>query len=149
TGSALYSRCELPPGRTLLSDRLGRPVEMSCSRRLPRPTNWPCSLVRIGASARLTVCFGCCYDGVWPRWRETLLLIPATVDRWHREGVRRFWRRRSRRPRRPRIDSACRDLIRRMAEENCLWCAPRIHGELLKLGIAISERTVSRYRRAR
>ena len=83
---------------------------------------------------------------LWPRWREALVLIqPATVDRWHREGVRRCWRRRSRRPGRPRIDSPCRDLIRRMAAENCLWGAPRIHGELLKLGITISERTVSRY----
>jgi hypothetical protein len=86
----------------------------------------------------------------WPRWRETLVLIqPTTVDRWHREGVRRCWRRRSRRPGRPRIDSLCRDLIRRMAAENCLWGAPRIHGELLKLGITISERTVSRYLRGR
>src|SRR5262245_51103172 len=82
----------------------------------------------------------------WPRWRDALLLIqPATVDRWDREGVRRCWHRRSRRPGRPRIDSAARDLIRRLAAENCLSGAPRIHGELLKLGFAISERTVSRY----
>jgi hypothetical protein len=84
------------------------------------------------------------------RWREALVLIqPITIDRWHREGVRRCWRRRSRRPGRPRIDSTCRDLIRRMAAENCLWGAPRIDGELLKLGITISERTVSRYLRGR
>jgi homeodomain-containing protein len=87
---------------------------------------------------------------LWPRWRDALVLIkPATVDRWHREGIRQCWRRRSRRPGRPRIDSTCRDLIRRMATENCLWGAPRIHGELLKLGITISERTVSRYLRGR
>ena len=87
---------------------------------------------------------------LWPRWREALVLIqPATVDRWHRESVRRCCRRRARRPGRPRIDSPCRDLIRRMAAENYLWGAPRIHGELLKLGIAISERTVSRYLRGR
>ena len=78
-----------------------------------------------------------------------MLVQPATVDRWYREGLGRCWRRRSRRPGRPRIDSACRDLIRRMAAENCLWGAPRIHGELLKLGIAISERTVSRHLRGR
>ena len=78
-----------------------------------------------------------------------MLVQPATVDRWHREGFRRWWRRRSRRPGRPRIDSPCRDLIRRMAAANCLWGAPRIHGELLKLGIAFSERTVSRYLRGR
>ena len=83
---------------------------------------------------------------MWPRWREALVLVqPATVERWYREGVRRCWRRRAGRPGRPCIDSSCRDLIRRMAAENCLWGAPRIHGELLKLGIAISERTVSRY----
>jgi hypothetical protein len=83
---------------------------------------------------------------LWPRWREALVLIqPATVDRWHREGVRRCWRRRAQHPGRPRIDASYRDLIRRLAIENCLWGAPRIHGELLKLGIRISERTVSRY----
>jgi hypothetical protein len=87
---------------------------------------------------------------LWPRWREALVLVrPATVDRWCREGIRQCWRRGARRPGRPRIDSSCRDLIRRMAAENFLWGAPRIHGELLKLGIAISERTVSRYLRGR
>ena len=86
----------------------------------------------------------------WPRWREALVVIqPATVARWHREGVRGCWRHRSRRPGRPRIDSPCRNLIQRMAAENCLWGAPRIHGEWLKLGITISERTVSRYLRRR
>ncbi len=83
---------------------------------------------------------------LWPRWREALVLVqPGTVDRWRREGVRRCWRLRPRRRGRPRIDGPCRDLIRRIASENCLWGAPRIHGELLKLGIVISERTVSRY----
>jgi hypothetical protein len=56
---------------------------------------------------------------------------------------------RLRRPGRPRIDSQCRGLIRQLAGENRLWGAPRIHGELLKLGIAVSERTVSRYLRDR
>jgi hypothetical protein len=87
---------------------------------------------------------------LWPRWREALMLVqPATVDRWHRAGLRRYRRRRSRRPGRLRIDSTCRDLIRRLAAENHLWGAPRIHGELLKLGIAVSERTVSRYLQGR
>ena len=83
---------------------------------------------------------------VWPGWRDALMLIqPATVDRWHRDGFYRCWRRRLRRPGRPRIDSQCRDLMRQMAAANRLWGAPRIHGELLTLGITISERTVSRY----
>jgi hypothetical protein len=59
------------------------------------------------------------------------------------------WWRRSRRPGRPRIDPPCRDLIGRLADENPLWGAPRIHGELTKLGVAVSERTVSRYLRER
>jgi hypothetical protein len=83
---------------------------------------------------------------VWPRWRDVLVLLqPATIDRWHRDGFHRCWRRRLRRPGRPRIDSECSGLIRQMAAENRLWGAPRIHGELLKLGITVSERTVSRY----
>src|SRR5262249_1590129 len=83
---------------------------------------------------------------VWPQWRNALRLVhPATVDRWHRDRFDRRWWRRSRRPERPRIDSQVRDLIRRLADENRLWGAPRIHGELLKLGIVVSERTVLRY----
>lgn len=83
---------------------------------------------------------------LWSRWRDALVLVqPATVDRWHREGFYRCWRRRSRRPGRPRIDPERRGLIRRLAAEHCLWGAPRIHSELLKLGIGVSERTVSRY----
>jgi hypothetical protein len=71
-----------------------------------------------------------------------VLVQPATVARWQREGFRRCWSRR--RPGRPRIDAALRSLIGRMATDNCLWGAPRIHGELLQLGFAVSERTVSR-----
>src|SRR2546426_5027227 len=68
---------------------------------------------------------------MWPRWRDALVLVqPATVDRWHRDRFGRHWWLRSRRPGRPRIDSQCRDLIGRLAEDNRLWGAPRIHGEL-------------------
>jgi hypothetical protein len=75
-----------------------------------------------------------------------MLVQPATVTRCHRRGCHGWWRARSRRrPGRPRIESDVRDLIRRMSTENRLWGAPRLHGELLKLGIAVSERTVSRY----
>jgi hypothetical protein len=68
------------------------------------------------------------------------------VVRWRRRGFRLFWRCKSRPqgPRRPSTSKEVRDLIRRMATENLGWGAPRIHGELLKLGIHISERTVSR-----
>ena len=78
-----------------------------------------------------------------------MLVQPATVERGRRDRCDRRWWRRSRHPGRPRIDSGCRHLIGRLAEENSLWGAPRIHGELLKLGVIVSERTVSRYLRER
>jgi hypothetical protein len=95
--------------------------------------------------------FWLCLWRLWHRWKEALVLVePATVSRWHRQGFAGCWRRRSRRrPGRPRIDSDVQSLIRCMATSNCLWGAPRIHGELLKLGITVSERTVSRYIRDR
>lgn len=73
---------------------------------------------------------------------------PETVVRWHRQGFRLYWRIKSspRKKRgRPPIKTEIRELIRCMAEENSTWGAPHIHGELLKLGFSISERTVSRY----
>jgi hypothetical protein len=88
-----------------------------------------------------------CLRRWWPRWQDALVLVqPATVARWHREGFRGCWRRRSRRrPGRPRIDAEVRAPIRRIATRNRLWGASRIHGELVKLGITVSEWTVSRY----
>jgi len=87
---------------------------------------------------------------LWPAWNNVLVIVkPATVVSWHRAGFRLFWRLRSR-PRslgRPMINAEIRTLIRRMAKENPGWGAPRIHGELLKLGFDVSERTVSRYLR--
>src|SRR5262245_19457367 len=73
---------------------------------------------------------------MWPRRREALVLVqPATVDRWHRDWLDRRWWRRSRHPGRPRIGSQYRDLIGRLADENRLWGAPWLHGELLKFGM--------------
>jgi hypothetical protein len=75
-----------------------------------------------------------------------VLVQPTTVARWQHEGFRGWWTfPLRRRPGRPRIDVQLQGLIRRMAIENGLWGAPRIHGELLKLGFTVSERTVSRY----
>jgi putative transposase len=84
---------------------------------------------------------------LWSRWAEALIIVkPETVVSWHRAGFRLYWRFLSRRrPGRPRITSELRQLIQRMATENPIWGAPRIHGELLKLGFDVSERTVSRY----
>lgn len=79
-----------------------------------------------------------------PAWQTvTFLVQPATILRWHRAGFRAFWRRRSRRVGRPPTPSAA--LIREMAAKNPLWGAERIRGELLKLGIRVSKRTVQRY----
>jgi hypothetical protein len=73
---------------------------------------------------------------MWPSLLGlTRVVQPATILRWHRCGFRAYWRWKSRaRPGRPRVERELRDLIRRMSEENPLWGAPRIHGELLKLG---------------
>ena len=66
--------------------------------------------------------------------------------RWHRAGFRRYWRWKShRRGGRPQIDPELRELIRRMSVENPLWGAPRIHGELLKLGVEVAQSSVARY----
>ena len=84
----------------------------------------------------------------WEHWKETLLIVkPETVLRWHRRPFASYWTRRSRHgcPGRPGKDCEIRELIRRMANANPLSGAPRVHGELLKLGIDISERTVSRW----
>src|SRR5215813_15180920 len=71
---------------------------------------------------------------------------PDTILRWHRAGFRAYWRWKSRaRPGRPRVSRELCELIRRMSTENPLWGAPRIHGELLKLGFEIAESTVSKY----
>lgn len=83
----------------------------------------------------------------WPRWKEACVLVrPATIVGWHWAGFRCFWGWKSRkRPGRPALDPEIRGLIHRMASENPRWGAPRIHGELLKLGFRISERTVQRH----
>ena len=87
----------------------------------------------------------------WADWRRSLIIVqPATVLRWRRRGLRAGWGSGSRgrwRGGRPRIDSEIRALIVRMGRENFLWGAPRIHGELLKLGFDVSQATVSRYMR--
>ena len=84
---------------------------------------------------------------LWKNWRSSLQVVrPETVVRWHRQGFRRYWAWKSRHRRgRPAIGTEVRDLIRRMSRANPLWGAPRIHGELLKLGLTVSQATVSKY----
>ena len=85
------------------------------------------------------------------RWFPSVLKVvtivrPQTVVRWHRAGFRRYWRWKSRSlGGRPQIDADLRALIRRMSRENPLWGAPRIHGELLKLGFEVAQSSVAKY----
>jgi transposase len=86
---------------------------------------------------------------IWDGWRSPLLYVkPDTVIRWQRERFRRFWASLSQPQRhrrgRPATAAEIRRLIEQVATANPLWRAPRIHGELKMLGIAVSERTVSR-----
>jgi hypothetical protein len=85
----------------------------------------------------------------WPQWRKSLMIVQVeTVLRWRRNGWSALWRYRSCgrwRGGRPRVSSELRHLITQMARENFLWGAPRIHGELLMLGLTVSQATVSRY----
>ena len=89
----------------------------------------------------------------WPQWRESLMIVqPETVLRWRRDGWSAIWGYRSRghwRGGRPGFPARSARLITRMARENFLWGAPRIHGELLMLGFSVSQATVSRYLPAR
>jgi transposase InsO family protein len=86
--------------------------------------------------------YRCC-----PRILDAITIVrPETVVRWHRMGFAAYWRWKSRSPGgRPRIGKEVRDLIRRMSFENPLWGAPRIHGELLRLGFDVAQSTVSIY----
>jgi transposase InsO family protein len=82
----------------------------------------------------------------WKGWRDALIIVkPETVIRWHRKGFKLFWTFKSRRKKAGRFPIAAevKRLIEDMAKTNPLWDAPRIHGELLKLGFNVSERTVS------
>jgi len=84
---------------------------------------------------------------VWGAWRRPLVIVtPDTVLRWRRRRFRQYWTKLSRRPTagRPPIDPAIKALVARMTAANPLWGAPRIHGELRKLGLDVAERTVSR-----
>lgn len=90
--------------------------------------------------------FGVLLSKIWAGWRSTLHVVQReTVVRWHRQGFRYYWRWKSKACGRPTINPEIIHLIRRMCRANPLWGAPRIHGELLKLGIEISETTVAKY----
>jgi transposase InsO family protein len=78
--------------------------------------------------------------------KAIMIIRPETLVHWHRAGFRRYWRWKSRSlGGRPRIAADLRALIRRMSAENPLWGAPRIHGELLKLGFEVAQSSVAKY----
>ena len=89
----------------------------------------------------------CWLSMLWPGWRSSLLIVqPATVVSWHRQGFKLYWRWKSRKkPGRPKVDWEIRDLIRRMCQENPTWGAPRIQSELALLGDKVAESTVDKY----
>src|SRR6266481_3842580 len=131
--------CLFRARRSLLLENLAFRQQLAAlKRRRPRP--------------RLTV-----FDKVfwvfarkyWSGWKQALIVVnPETVVRWHRLGFALYWRVISKARRvvgRKRISKEVRDLIFRMAAENPMWGAPRIHGELLMLGFDVSERTISRW----
>jgi transposase InsO family protein len=100
--------------------------------------------LRLRASDRAALVWMTC---LWPSLLGLSRVVqPDTILRWHRAGFRAYWRWKSRgRPGRPRVSRELRELIAQMSKENPLWGAPRIHGELLKLGLEIAESTVSKY----
>ena len=84
---------------------------------------------------------------LWSGWQSALLIgKPETVIAWHRKGFRLYWTWKSRhRQGRPNVSTEIRNLIRKMSLANPRWGAPRIHGELLKLGLGVSQATVAKY----
>ncbi|HEV2672595.1 MAG TPA: integrase core domain-containing protein [Gemmatimonadales bacterium] len=105
-------------------------------RTMPRP--------KLRSSDRL---FWVALSKVWIGWRQALVIVsPDTVLRWQRRRFRLYWTKLSGRPSagRPPVTREIRALVLRIAQANPLWGAPRIHGELLKLGLDVAERTVSR-----
>jgi putative transposase len=131
--SFLRSRAALELENLALRHQIGV-LQRSAAKR-PKLTRWD-RLLWIGLSR------------LWRDWRSALAIVrPETVVSWHRGGFRLFWTWKVRRgqPGRPLISHEVRLLIRQMCRENPSWGAPRIHGELLKLGIHIAESSVSKY----
>ena len=132
-GSVFHSRAELVLENLALRHQIG--VLKRSARRRPKLT----------APDRLFWVF---LSHVWYYWRSALDIVkPATVIAWHHKGFRLFWTWKIRHGQagRPGVAGDVRDLIRKISRENPLWGAPHIHGELLKLGIEISETSVAKY----
>ena len=103
---------------------------------------------RTGVRPRLHAADRILWSRLWPGWRRALGIVqPETVLGWHRRGFRLYWRWKSlkRGPGRPKVSPELRALMRKMSLSNPGWGAPRIHGELLKLGLEICETSVAQY----
>lgn len=126
----------LRPRRTLIAENVVLRQQLVVLRRqVKRPVLTRIDrLVIVGASALTAT------------WRDSLMVVkPETVLRWHRQAFQAIWRWRSRSARHFHVAPQTIELIRRMAGENRLWGAERIRGELLKLGIRVSKRTIQKY----
>src|SRR6266850_7991462 len=112
--------------------------QLQVSERSARPR------MRLTAADRLLWVW---FSRIWPDWRAALILVkPETVVAWHHRGFRLFWTWKSRRRTgRASVPADVRTLIRNMSDANPLWGALRIHGELRKLGITVSQSTVAKY----
>ena len=130
--------------RSFIRSRHDLGLEIVALRQQLTVLKRPAKRARLRRSDRL---FWVLLRRAWPLWAKPLLIVkPDTVVRWHRKGFRLYWRFRSRsRLGRPITGHEVRASLHTMANENPTWGAPRIHGELLKVGFKISERTVSRY----
>jgi putative transposase len=126
----------LPRGRLALENLALRQQLAVLRRSVPRP--------RLRPWDRL---FWAWLSRCWAGWKDALLIVtPATVVGWHRQGFRLYWRWKSHgRPGRPCIDAELRRLIRRMSLDNPLWGAPRIRAELRLLGLDVAASTVAKY----
>ena len=126
------SRAQLAAENTLLRHQL-----IVLRRKLPRR-------IKVSNGDRLFLVWLC---RLFPSALRAILIVrPDTLLRWHRAGFRRYWRWKSRaRSGRPPVASELRALVRQMSVENPLWGAPRIHGELLKLGFEVAQSTVAKY----
>ena len=129
--------------RSLFRSRQGLALENFALRHQLYVLQRPRSRIRLKKRDRLVWVV---LSRIWRDWRKPLTIVhPETVVRWHRQGFRLYWRWKCRHRGRPRASQEIRTLVRRMALENPLWGAPRIHGEMLKLGLDVAQATVSRY----
>ncbi len=129
--AALKTRAQLALENLALRQQLA-----ALNRKAPRPK-----------LRRIDRIFWVFLSRIFRDWKSCLLIVqPATVIRWHRQGFKYYWRWKSRKPGRPRIDREIITLIHRMSRENPTWGTPRIQSELHLLGHEVAESTIDKYR---